>query len=35
LSGNEKGDVIFKYKSIQVDVLRRKGLLKMLEVEEF
>lgn len=35
LSGNEKGDVIFKYKPIQVDVLRRKGLLKLLEVEEF
>ncbi len=35
LSGNEKGDVVFKYKPIQVDVLRRKGLLKMLEIEEF
>ncbi len=35
LSGEEKGDVIFKYKSIQVDVLKRKGLLKMLLTDEF
>ena len=35
LSGDEKGDVIFKYKSIQVDVLKRKGFLKTLESEEF
>ncbi|MBI4140517.1 translation initiation factor IF-1A, partial [Candidatus Woesearchaeota archaeon] len=35
LSGDEKGDVIFKYKSIQVDVLKNKGFLKALEGEEF
>ena len=35
LSGDEKGDVIFKYKSIQVEVLKRKGLLKMLMTDEF
>jgi translation initiation factor 1A len=35
LSGDEKGDVIFKYKPHQVDVLRRKGLLKSLETDEF
>ncbi|MBI4141993.1 translation initiation factor eIF-1A [Candidatus Woesearchaeota archaeon] len=35
LSGDEKGDVIFKYKPIQVDVLKRKGFLKTLEGEEF
>lgn len=35
LSGDEKGDVLFKYKPIQVDFLRRKGLLKQLEGEEF
>lgn len=35
LSGDEKGDVVFKYKPHQVDVLRRKGLLKSLEAEEF
>src|SRR3989344_2179278 len=35
LGGDEKGDVLFKYKPIQVDVLRRKGLLKELTAEEF
>jgi len=36
LGGDEKGDVIFKYKPNQVDWLRRKGHLKELEVfEEF
>ncbi|MBN2111963.1 translation initiation factor eIF-1A [Candidatus Woesearchaeota archaeon] len=36
LGGDEKGDVIFKYKPIQVDFLRRKGYLKGLEeAEEF
>ena len=36
LSGNEKGDVIFKYKPNQVDWLRKKGHLKELEgFEEF
>jgi len=33
--GDEKGDVIFKYKIGQVDWLRRKGLLKGLEGMEF
>jgi len=36
LSGEEKGDVIFKYQSNQVEWLRRKGYLKELEsFEEF
>lgn len=35
LSGNEKGDVVFKYKPHQVNVLRQKGLLKGIEAEEF
>ena len=36
LSGDTKGDVIFKYKPIQVEFLRRKGYLKKLEeVDEF
>ena len=35
LSGEEKGDVIYKYKPHQADVLRKKGLLKGLEAEEF
>lgn len=35
LGGNEKGDVVYKYKLLQVDLLRRKGLLKTLDVEEF
>ncbi len=30
-SGDKKGDIIFKYKPIQVDFLRRKGYLKQLE----
>ena len=35
LSGEGKGDVIFKYKPIQVDVLKRKGFLKLLLTDEF
>ena len=36
LGGDEKGDVIFKYKPNQVDWLKRKGYLKELEdFEEF
>jgi translation initiation factor 1A len=36
LGGDEKGDVIFKYKPIQVEFLRRKGYLKGLEeADEF
>lgn len=34
LGGDEKGDVVFKYKHIQVDFLRKKGLLKALESQE-
>ncbi len=30
-SGNDKGDIIFKYKSSQIDFLKKKGLLKQLE----
>ena len=34
--GNEKGDVILKYKRVQVDFLRKKGYLNKLdEFEEF
>ena len=35
LGGDEKGDVVYKYKPIQAEFLRRKGLLKTLDVEEF
>ncbi len=35
LGGDEKGDVVFKYRPIQVQALKRKGLLKTLEGEEF
>ncbi len=36
LGGNEKGDVVYKYKLNQVDKLRREGYLKQLEkIEEF
>ena len=31
LGGDEKGDVIFKYKPLQVSFLRNKGLLKALD----
>ena len=34
-SGDEKGDVIFKYKPGQVDFLKKKGHLKDFEEEEF
>ena len=34
--GDEKGDVIFKYKPIQVNVLKKKGILKNIEdMDEF
>ena len=33
--GDEKGDVIFKYRPGQVGWLRRNGKLKDLEAEEF
>ena len=36
LSGDEKGDIIFKYRKSQVDYLKRRGLLdKLTEFEEF
>jgi len=35
LGGDEKGDVIFKYKPLQVEVLKRKGVLKELMQTEF
>ena len=36
LGGDDKGDVIFKYKQVQVSWLKNKGYLKGLEeVEEF
>ena len=35
LGGEAKGDVIFKYRPIQVEHLRRKGLLKEMMKEEF
>ncbi len=36
LGGDEKGDVLFKYKRNQVDVLRKKGYLRGLEdMDEF
>ncbi len=31
VQGDEKGDIIWKYKPVQVEVLRKKGLLKWLE----
>jgi translation initiation factor 1A len=35
-SGDEKGDIIFKYKPNQIDYLKNRGLLKDLEdLEEF
>lgn len=35
LSADDKGDVVYKYRPIQVDFLKKKGHLKKLEVEEF
>jgi len=35
LSADDKGDVIFKYRPIQIQALKRKGYLKTLESEEF
>ncbi|MEM4282667.1 MAG: translation initiation factor eIF-1A [Candidatus Woesearchaeota archaeon] len=36
LGGEEKGDILYKYKPLQVDFLRKKGYLKEFEaVEEF
>jgi len=33
--GDERGDVLFKYKPVQADFLKKKGLLKLDEFEEF
>lgn len=36
MGGDEKGDIIFKYRPSQIDWLKRKGYLKGLEsIEEF
>lgn len=35
LGGDDKGDVIYKYRPLQVQVLKKKGLLKGLDIEEF
>lgn len=35
LGGDDKGDVVFKYRPIQVEMLKRKGMLKELMQEEF
>jgi translation initiation factor 1A len=35
LGGDDKGDVIFKYRPIQVEMLKRKGMLKEIMREEF
>jgi len=36
LGGDEKGDVIYKYKPLQVEFLRQRGLLKALDdLQEF
>jgi len=36
LGGDDKGDVVFKYKPLQADFLRQRGQLKALEnAEEF
>lgn len=34
LGGDDKGDVIFKYKPIQVKFLKKKGLLQDLEMDD-
>ena len=36
LSGEDKGDIIYKYRKVQVEFLKKKGYLKKLEeFEEF
>jgi len=32
---DKKGDIIFKYRQNQIDILRKKGLIKNLPTEEF
>lgn len=34
LSGESKGDVVYKYRPMQIDLLRKKGMLKALEGSE-
>ena len=31
VQGDERGDIIWKYKPVQVEILRKKGYLKWLE----
>jgi len=33
--GDDKGDVVFKYKPVQMNFLKKKGLLKLDELDEF
>ena len=35
LGGDEKGDVVYKYKPLQVSYLKRKGLIKEMLEDEF
>ena len=35
LGGDDKGDVVFKYRPMQVEMLKRKGMLKEIMQEEF
>lgn len=35
LGGDEKGDVVYKYRPLQVQVLKKRGLLKDLSMDEF
>ncbi|MBW3003877.1 translation initiation factor eIF-1A [Candidatus Woesearchaeota archaeon] len=36
LGGDDKGDIVYKYRPSQVDFLKNRGMLKLLEdVEEF
>lgn len=35
LGGDEKGDVVYKYRPLQVNLLKRKGMLKDMSSDEF
>jgi translation initiation factor 1A len=36
LGGDERGDVVYKYRNTQVDILKKRGLLKeLVQTEEF
>lgn len=35
LGGDEKGDVVYKYRPLQVTYLKKKGLLKDIDIDEF